>query len=93
MSAFTIELPSEIYALFVTATKEHADLEKKYQQLQKQNSTLQSQVQEKEQKLQKLRTGSYIAKFEAFLPFLSDEFLNEFPFFQFPRRYVRNTSN
>lgn len=40
------------------ASKEHADLEKKYQQLQKQNSGLLSQVQEKEQKLQKLRTVS-----------------------------------
>ncbi|XP_076245229.1 uncharacterized protein LOC143185838 isoform X2 [Calliopsis andreniformis] len=41
-----------------TANKEHADLEKKFQQLQMQNSSLQSQIQEKEQKLQKLRTVS-----------------------------------
>lgn len=41
----------------IAANKDHADLEKKYQQLQRQNSSLQSQVQEKEQKLQKLRTG------------------------------------
>ncbi|XP_076230534.1 uncharacterized protein LOC116433168 [Nomia melanderi] len=40
------------------ANKDHADLEKKFQQLQRQNSTLQTQVQEKEQKLQKLRTVS-----------------------------------
>lgn len=41
-----------------TANKEHVDLEKKFQQLQKENSLLQSQVQEKEQKLLKLRTVS-----------------------------------
>ncbi|XP_012229435.2 shootin-1 [Linepithema humile] len=40
------------------AIKEHVDLEKKYQQLQRENSALQSHVQEKEQKLQKLRTVS-----------------------------------
>ncbi|KYQ52027.1 hypothetical protein ALC60_08641 [Trachymyrmex zeteki] len=38
--------------------KEHVDLEKKYQQLQRENNVLQSQVQEKEQKLLKLRTVS-----------------------------------
>ncbi|KAG7201209.1 hypothetical protein KM043_003996 [Ampulex compressa] len=38
--------------------KDYADLEKKFQQLQRQNGTLQSQVQEKEQKLHKLRTVS-----------------------------------
>ncbi|XP_029675043.1 shootin-1 isoform X1 [Formica exsecta] len=38
--------------------KEHADLEKKYQQLHRENSTLQSQVEEKEHKLLKLRTVS-----------------------------------
>ncbi|XP_070164886.1 shootin-1 [Polyergus mexicanus] len=38
--------------------KEHADLEKKYQQLQRENNTLQSQVEEKEHKLLKLRTVS-----------------------------------
>lgn len=59
MSAFTIyELPIENNTFLVAASKEYADLEKKYQQLQRQNGTLQSQVQEKEQKLQKLRTGS-----------------------------------
>lgn len=36
------------------------DLDKKYQQLQRENSALQSQVQEKEQKLLKLRTGTYL---------------------------------
>lgn len=36
------------------------DLDKKYQQLQRENSALQSQVQEKEQKLLKLRTGAYL---------------------------------
>ncbi|XP_050463554.1 shootin-1 isoform X1 [Cataglyphis hispanica] len=41
-----------------TVNKEHADLEKKYQQLQRENSTLQSQVEEKEHKLLKLRTVS-----------------------------------
>ncbi|CAK9831011.1 hypothetical protein ANTRET_LOCUS8080 [Anthophora retusa] len=40
------------------ASREHADLEKKYQQLQRQNNTLQAQVHEKEQKLQKIRTVS-----------------------------------
>ncbi|XP_043256944.1 shootin-1 [Colletes gigas] len=40
------------------ASKDHVDLEKKYQNLQRQNSTLQTQVQEKEHKLQKLRTVS-----------------------------------
>ncbi|KZC10981.1 PREDICTED: shootin-1 [Dufourea novaeangliae] len=40
------------------ATKDHVDLERKYQQLQRQNGTLQSQSQEKEQELQKLRTVS-----------------------------------
>ncbi|XP_012063499.1 PREDICTED: shootin-1-like [Atta cephalotes] len=40
------------------ANKEHVDLEKKYQQLQRENNVLQSQVQEKEQKLLKLRTVS-----------------------------------
>nr|XP_033322970.1 shootin-1-like [Megalopta genalis] len=39
-------------------SKDHADLEKKFQQLQRQNSTLQTQVQEREQKLQKMRTVS-----------------------------------
>ncbi|XP_072752319.1 uncharacterized protein [Anoplolepis gracilipes] len=39
-------------------SKDHIDLEKKYQQLQRENSTLQSQVQEKEHKLLKLRTVS-----------------------------------
>lgn len=59
VSAFTIyELPIENNTFLVAASKEYADLEKKYQQLQRQNGTLQSQVQEKEQKLQKLRTGS-----------------------------------
>ncbi|XP_071554176.1 uncharacterized protein [Temnothorax nylanderi] len=38
--------------------KDHGDLEKKYQQLQRENGLLQSQVQEKEQKLLKLRTVS-----------------------------------
>ncbi|KAL6427409.1 hypothetical protein ACFW04_008740 [Cataglyphis niger] len=41
-----------------TVNKEHADLEKKYQQLQRENNTLQSQVEEKEHKLLKLRTVS-----------------------------------
>ncbi|XP_076658601.1 uncharacterized protein LOC143362390 [Halictus rubicundus] len=40
------------------ANRDYADLEKKFQQLQRQNSTLQSQVQEREQKLQKMRTVS-----------------------------------
>ncbi|CAK9800000.1 hypothetical protein ANTPLA_LOCUS2189 [Anthophora plagiata] len=40
------------------ASREHTDLEKKYQQLQRQNNTLQTQVHEKEQKLQKIRTVS-----------------------------------
>lgn len=40
------------------AHKEHADLEKKCQQLQKQNGSLQQQIQEKEQKLLKLQTVS-----------------------------------
>ncbi|XP_053979825.1 shootin-1 isoform X1 [Hylaeus volcanicus] len=40
------------------ANKDHVDLERKYQHLQKQNSALQSQVQENEQKLQKMRTVS-----------------------------------
>ncbi|XP_011701532.1 PREDICTED: shootin-1 isoform X2 [Wasmannia auropunctata] len=40
------------------ANKEHTDLEKKYQQLQRENNVLQSQVQDKEQKLLKLRTVS-----------------------------------
>lgn len=53
------ELPIEKNTFLIAASKEYADLEKKYQQLQRQNGTLQSQVQEKEQKLQKLRTGSY----------------------------------
>lgn len=35
-------------------------MEKKYQQLRRENSALHSQVQEKEQKLLKLRTGVYI---------------------------------
>ncbi|KYN05335.1 PREDICTED: shootin-1-like [Cyphomyrmex costatus] len=38
--------------------KDHVELEKKYQQLQRENNVLQSQVQEKEQKLLKLRTVS-----------------------------------
>ncbi|XP_066580897.1 shootin-1-like isoform X1 [Prorops nasuta] len=38
--------------------KDHTDLERKYQQLHKQNNTLQTQVQEKELKLVKLRTVS-----------------------------------
>ena len=42
--------------------KENADLEKKYQQLQRQNSNLQSQVQSKEQELQKLRSGRITLK-------------------------------
>lgn len=40
--------------------KEHVDLEKKYQQLQRENDLLQLQVQEKEQKLLKLRTGAHL---------------------------------
>ncbi|XP_012255511.2 shootin-1 [Athalia rosae] len=38
--------------------KDHADLEKKYNQLQRQNNTLQTQVQDREEKLHKLRTVS-----------------------------------
>ncbi|RLU17611.1 hypothetical protein DMN91_009847 [Ooceraea biroi] len=40
------------------ATKEYTDLEKKYQHLQRENNLLQSHVQEREQKLLKLRTVS-----------------------------------
>lgn len=47
-----------INSTIVAAHKEHTDLEKKYQQVQRQNGTLQSQVQEKEEKLNKLRTGN-----------------------------------
>lgn len=48
--------------MIVIANKEHTDLEKKYQQLHRQNGTLQSQVQEKEEKLNKLRTGNILTK-------------------------------
>jgi len=51
--------------VFLVATKEHTDLEKRHQQLQRENGLLQSQVQEKEQKLLKLRTGVYfIAEYD-----------------------------
>lgn len=64
---FAIKLSKICAIALFTASKEHADLERKYQQLQKQNSTLQSQVQEKEQKLQKLRTGDYLPTLQNFL--------------------------
>lgn len=38
--------------------RDHADLERKYNQIQRQNNTLQSQVQDRDEKLQKLRTVS-----------------------------------
>ncbi|XP_015597235.1 shootin-1 [Cephus cinctus] len=40
------------------ANREHVDLERKLQQLQRQNNTLQTQVQDKDKKLHKLRTVS-----------------------------------
>lgn len=40
--------------------REHVDLEKKHRQLLKENSSLQSQARDKDDKLHKLRTGTYI---------------------------------
>lgn len=41
----------------VAVSRENADLEKRYQQILKQNATLQSLLSEKEQNLEKMRSG------------------------------------
>ena len=38
-------------------SRDNANLERKYQQLLRQNGTLQAQMQEKTEKLEKMRTG------------------------------------
>lgn len=60
---YVVNKELKIYVSLI-AHKEQTNLERKYQQLQRENNVLQSHVQEKEQKLLKLRTGSYlISKF------------------------------
>ena len=49
----------------IAVNREHVDLERKYQQLLRQNGTLQVQVQEKAERLEKMRIG------KAWLIFLS----------------------
>lgn len=46
-----------MYLINFVVSREHSDLEKKHRQLLRENSALQSQNRDKDEQLQKLRTG------------------------------------